>query len=303
MSLKDKTTNNQGQTGPRSVLGKQKSAKNSRKSGLFVKGYLDWEDIEEKQQIHQRLREQWGANDPTSQIFIATIEQANLECERIMYAQKLKINAAMMQLNIAKEFARLANLDVLNAHLLPSWYFMEEEEEKLWGIWIDRVWLQAKDLQRNFRDSIVHRIAQDYPQLYEHIMEGSQINNSFVQVLGSRFQQSTPTMNLAKLMNELTEKFPHHLQWAQDPKRYQIIVDGLRANLMLEAMDLEKSTRYMTSIQNRLLKAVQALSLLKQMNSNAAIPALELQTSNLTIGDKELKPQELDKGDAEMIAA
>ena len=39
------------------------------------------------------------------------------------------------------------------------------------------------------------------------------------------------------------------------------------------------------------------------MNSNAAIPALELQTSNLTIGYKEWKPQELDKGDAEMIAA
>jgi hypothetical protein len=87
---------NQGQTGPKTLLGKQSSAKNARKSEIFVRGYLDWEDIEQKKALHERLVEQWGADDPTSQIFIATIEQANLECERLMSAQKLKVEGAMM---------------------------------------------------------------------------------------------------------------------------------------------------------------------------------------------------------------
>ena len=83
-------------------------------------------------------------------------------------------------------------------------------------------------------------------------------------------------MNLAKLMNEISEKYPHHLRWAVDPKRYQIIVDALRADLVLQALDLDKSSRYMTNIQNRILKATQALSLLKQMSASNAERVIEL---------------------------
>ncbi|WP_353427878.1 hypothetical protein NHB34_01840 [Polynucleobacter sp. MWH-UH19D] len=298
----NKAVNHQGQTGPKTQLGKQASAKNSRKSGIFVKGYLEWEDIEQKQQIHEALCEQWGAHDPTSQLFITTFEQASLECERIMYAQKLKIDATMMQLDIAKEFARLANLDDHHAYLLPSWYFMEDDEEKLWSIFLHQVWLQAKDLQRNFRDSLIPKIPQDYPQLYEYIMDGQAANASFVQVLGSRFLQSVPTLNLAKLMNEISEKYPHHLQWAQDPRRYQVIVDGLRANLLLEALDLEKSSRYMTSIQNRMLKAVQALTALKQMRADSHNPVIELGGPAVKLGHSNRRRKDLDEGD-EAVAA
>ena len=269
---------NQGQTGPKTPLGKQSSAKNARKSEIFVRGYLDWEDIEQKKILHDRLIEQWGADDPTSQIFIATIEQANLECERLMSAQKLKVEGAMMQLNIAQQFAQHANLDLLGAHHLPSWYFSDDDDgQKKWAIWVDQVWLQAAKLQRNYHDSLVPRIAQDYPQLFEYVMKGQLANASFLSVLGLRYKQTTPSLNLASLMNEIREKYPHHLQWAADPRRYQIIIDALRADLALQALDLDKSSRYMTSIQNRLLKATQALIHLKQMQASDANRVIELE--------------------------
>ena len=271
--------NHQGQTGPKTLLGKQSSAKNARKSEIFVRGYLDWEDIEQKQALHERLLEQWGADDPTSQIFIATIEQANLECERLMSAQKLKVEGAMMQLNIAQEFAQHASLDVLGAHLLPAWYFSDDDDgQKKWAIWVDQVWLQASKLQRSYHDSVVPRIAQDYPQLFEYVMKGQSANASFLSVLGLRYKQTTPSLNLARLMNEIREQYPHHLQWAADPRRYQIIIDALRADLVLQALDLDKSSRYMTSIQNRLLKATQALIHLKQMQASEANRVIELET-------------------------
>ena len=269
---------NQGQTGPKTPLGKQSSAKNARKSEIFVRGYLDWEDIEQKQALHDRLIEQWGADDPTSQIFIATIEQANLECERLMSAQKLKVEGAMMQLNIAQEFAQHARLDVLGAHHLPSWYFSKDgDRQKTLAIWVDQAWVQASKLQRSFHDSLVPRIAQDYPQLFEYVMKGQSGNASFLSVLGLRYKQTTPTLNLASLMNEIREKYPHHLQWAADPRRYQIIIDALRADLVLQALDLDKSSRYMTSIQNRLLKGAQALIHLKQMQASDANRVIELE--------------------------
>lgn len=268
----------QGQTGPKSSLGKQNSAKNARKSEIFVRGYLDWEDIEQKQAVHEQLVEQWGADDPTSQIFIRTIEQANLECERLMHAQKLKVEGAMMQLNIAQEFAKHARLDILGAHLFPSWYFAEDDDgQKMWSIWVDQVWQQASKLKSNYHDSLVPRIAKDYQQLFEHVMKGQPPNASFLNVLGQRYKQATPSMNLACLMNSIREQYPHHLQWAVDHRRYQIIIDALRADLVLQALDLEKSSRYMTSIQNRLFKATQALTHLKQMNANNAQRIIELE--------------------------
>jgi hypothetical protein len=195
-----------------------------------------------------------------------------------MSAQKLKVEGAMMQLNIAQQFAKHACFDILGAHLLPSWYFSDDDDgQKKWAIWIDQAWLQAAKLQRSFHDSLVPRIAQDYPQLFEYVMKGQLANASFLSVLGLRYKQTTPSLNLASLMNEIREKYPHHLKWAADPRRYQIIIDALRADLVLQALDLDKSSRYMTSIQNRLLKATQALIHLKQIQASDANRAIELE--------------------------
>jgi hypothetical protein len=150
----------------------------------------------------------------------------------------------MMQLNIAQEFAKHARLDILGAHLFPSWYFAQNDDgQKMWAIWVDKVWLKASELQHNYHDSLVPRIAKDYQQLYEYVMQRQSANASFLSVLGQRYNQATPSLNLATLMNELREKFPHHLKWAVDHKYYQIIIDALRAYLVLKALDLDKSSR------------------------------------------------------------
>jgi hypothetical protein len=86
--------------------------------------------------------------------------------------------------------------------------------------------------------------------------------SSFIMTLGQRYGQSTVTLNLAALMNELNDRFPHHLIWAQDPERYQAIIDGLRAEQMEAAIDFEKTTRYATNFQNRIIKGYPDLAAL-----------------------------------------
>ena len=54
-------------------------------------------------------------------------------------------------------------------------------------------------------------------------MDGYQSNSSFVMVLAKDYKQNVTTLNLAALMNSVTEKYRFHLLWAQDPKLYQII--------------------------------------------------------------------------------
>jgi len=46
------------------------------------------------------------------------------------------------------------------------------------------------------------------------------------------------------VINGIEKDYPYSLKWARNPDRYQIIIDGIRAEQMQEAMDLEKSTHH-----------------------------------------------------------
>ena len=285
------------QTGPKSTAGKQVSSKNSRKSSIFVKGYLPWEDVEQKQLMHQQLCDQWEANDPTKQILISTIEQGHLELERIMFAQKQKLEGAMQSLNIAQEFCRQAGISILSAQDLPSWYFADDDGEKEYAVWLDAVWLEASRLQKSFHDSLIPTIAQKYPKLYEYVMEGQSNNASFLSTLGQRYKQPTPVLNLSAVMNEIGEEYGQHLQWAVDPLRYQTIINGIRGNQMMLAMDLDKTTRYITGIQNRILKGITGLVGLKQLDAANDMRMIDLEAK--TIGQTPTQgASNTDDGDA-----
>ena len=54
------------------------------------------------------------------------------------------------------------------------------------------------------------------------------------------------------------------LKWARDPERYEVIIAGIRAEQMQEGMDFDKSTRYATNFQNRVIKGFTALAALDQ---------------------------------------
>jgi hypothetical protein len=83
-------------------------------------------------------------------------------------------------------------------------------------------------------------------------------------VLAKEYKQQTPVLNLVAIMNGLSEGFRFHLLWAQDPKRYQTIIDGLRAEKVLQVLDFDKSNRYLTSFQNRRMRALQGLEVLER---------------------------------------
>jgi hypothetical protein len=69
--------------------------------------------------------------------------------------------------------------------------------------------------------------------------------------------------------------------WARDAERYQILVMGLRAQQIEEAIDLDKSNRYATNLQNRLLKGVNALVTLDQIEANK----LSMSQATVTLPD------------------
>lgn len=95
-------------------------------------------------------------------------------------------------------------------------------------------------------------------------MEHQKQGTVFSTVLGQRYRQTTPLLNLSDLIKEIDEKYCFHLIWAQDAERFEIIIAGIRASQMLDVMDLDKTNRYATSFQNRILKGIHGLAIIDQ---------------------------------------
>ena len=252
------------QTGPKTVIGKSISSKNAQKASIFTKGYLPSENPEQRQAQFELLCQQWGADDPTRQILLRTVEEANLGCERLMLALRQKIEGKMQSLEIAQEFAKQAGMSAIAALTLPSWYFKEDSSQKSFAIKVLDAYLEVISLRNSFSDQLTAQIAQQFPNLYAYVMEGQRTGAIFSTVLGQRYRQATPLLNYAAVQKEIEEKYPHHLTWAQDDERYETIIAGIRAGQVIEAMDLDKYTRYMTSFQNRIFKGIHGLAVIDQ---------------------------------------
>lgn len=252
-------------TGPKTVDGKAVSSQNARKDSIFVQGYLPWEDQDEKQQQLAAMAKQWGAKDPSRLLLLRSIEQAQIGIERMMYIERKKIEGLMQSTTIATAFCERAGLSEKNAHALPDWFFLEEgKSEKLRALKVSLLYDEAADFKARFSDQLAARVKEAYPTLFGYVMQGQKEGALFLTTLGQRYKQSAVILNLAALINELKERWEFHFIWAEAPARYQTIIDGLRVEQMEGAIDFDKSQRYATNLQNRMLKGFSALAALDQ---------------------------------------
>ena len=286
-------------TGPKTVDGKAVSSQNARKDSIFVQGYLPWENVDEKQQQFGAMVKQWNAKDPSRQMLLRSIEQCQLGMERMMFIERKKIEGLMQSTTIAYEFCERASLSEKIAHALPDWFFLEDgESEKLRAAKVSLIYDETADFKARFSDQLAARVKDTYPALFGYVMQGQKEGASFLMTLGQRYKQSAVTLNLATLLNELKENWEFHFIWAQAPARYQTIIDGLRAEQMEQAIDLDKSQRYATNLQNRMLKGFSALAALdqhellmknQQQLAASVVPVLE-------VAPKESVPKKPDSG-------
>ena len=221
-----------------------------------------------------------------------TIEQANLGVERQMLFERQKIEALMQSADVAQQFARHAGLSALSATMMPAWYFSDSgAREKQSAAYVLKVYEQAAQLKREYSDQIAPHIKMRYPDLYDYLMEGQAVTAQFLLVLGKTYKQSTALLNLSQLMQSLEDAYRHHLVWARDADRYETLVMGLRAQQIEDAIDLDKSNRYATNLQNRLLKGINALVTLDQIEANklsmsqatVTLPVLDQGSSSVSL--------------------
>jgi hypothetical protein len=252
-------------SGPKTEAGKAVASKNARKDSLFVKAYLPHEDAASQQALFAQLRAQWRADDPSRLILLRSIEQAQLGIERMLYIEQKKLTGIMQSVTIAKAFCERAGLPEAIAEKLPAWFFINNGgKDKQHAARVAEIYDEANQLKSQYSDQLAAQVKDCYPALHQYVMVRAKESSSFIMTLGQRYGQSAVTLNLAALMNELNDRFPYHFVWAEAPERYQAIIDGLRAEQMEAAIDFEKSTRYATNFENRIIKGYSALAALDQ---------------------------------------
>lgn len=263
-------------SGPKTEAGKAVASQNARKDSIFVQGYLSWEDVGDKQAQFEKLKKQWRATDPSRLILLRTIEQAHLGIERMMYIEQKKIAGLMQSITIAKEFCVRSGIDDVVPEKLPAWFFLDSgAKDKQQALRVALIYDEALEMKNQYSDQLAAQVKDCYPALYQYVMVRAKNETSFITVLGRRYAQTAVTLNLAALINELHERFPHHFIWARAPERYQCIIDGLRAEQMELAIDFEKSTRYATNFQNRIIRGYTGLASFDQHELNLSQRATE----------------------------
>jgi hypothetical protein len=188
------------------------------------------------------------------------------------------LEGKMQSLDIAQQFVSQAGRSAIEVMNLPSWYFKEDDHNKKFAPYILDVCTEAILLRDQYSDRLSGELTKHFPNLAKYIMEGQKQGNSVLVTLGLRYKMSTPLLNLNALISEVKANYSHHLMWAKDAQRYEIIIDGIRAKAMLEAMDLDKSSRYATAFQNRILKGFQAMAAMDQHEHAKAL--LEQERAN-----------------------
>ena len=289
----------QGQTGPKTESGKKVVSKNAQKTGIFTQGYLPTENVTQKQNEFEQLCNEWNGHSVGRQMILRSIEQASLGIERMMVNEKIILEGSLQSLDIASEFCSMADIDPLRATALPKWFFSADEDDvnKQFALFIDNIWQEANRLKMQFTDSIISEISKLFPNLYRYVVGVKTGNVSFINCLSERCEQSTVVLDLAVLMNQILEKYPHHMLWASDPMRYQALINAVRARRMRNAVDLDKSTRHGTNFQNRILKGFQMLALMDQYEKQDAI--LISEPNALSMQDIDQADDQKDKeGDA-----
>ena len=288
----------QGQTGPKTESGKKVVSKNAQKTGIFTQGYLPTENVTQKQNEFEQLCKEWNGYSVGRKMILRSIEQAFLGIERMMVNEKIILEGSLQSLDIASEFCSMADIDPLRATAIPKWFFSADDDaNKQFALSIDNIWREANRLKMQFTDSIIPEISKLFPNLYRYVVGVKTGNVSFINCLSERCEQSTVALNLAVLMNQILEKYPHHMLWASDPMRYQALINAVRARRMRNAVDLDKSTRHGTNFQNRILKGFQMLALMDQYEKQDAI--LISEPNALSMQDIDQADDQKDKeGDA-----
>ena len=222
--------------GPRTPQGKAASSKNAIKLGVYTNTLMPGESQEEIDALIDSFRESYGSDDADSEMMFRSYAQSLIKSCRIQKAEIAFIEAHMQMQETRQEFCHQANIPVLYRDGVPDWFFFDDKQSKAAamqkGFSVD----EALDLKKNYSLQLSQSARTHYPNLWKEVMGPQAINPK--QGLGERLQmiysKGHPQTNLQAYADDYIETYPYEMMWSSNWRRYEAVLDGLRAKAMLD---------------------------------------------------------------------
>ena len=264
--------------GPRTQQGKSVSSRNSTKIGLYTSTLLEGEDANALEELMESLIEQWGLSGAQAELLAREYVYCDLKSARILRAQLEIVESQMHMSDTRHEFARQAGISVLIQDKLPQWYFDGNVSAQQLAIEITNSVEEAGNLMGNFSLQASLQARTLYPNLWRQVMGPNAINPK--QTMGERllakFGSSRPEQNLLAYIEHCQKHKSFELMWGVFHERYQGVLKGLRAKLMLEAMSRADWAKVDSAQHKRRFEIIQMVHAIRRETDKREHPTIEL---------------------------
>lgn len=265
------------QGGPRTQQGKATSSKNATKLGVYTNILMPGESQEEINELIEVFRETYGGANVEVEMMGRTYVQTLLKSRRLQEAEAAFINAQMHMQETRKEFCRQAGISPLLWDEVPDWFFCDDEKAKAEAMQCGLSMFEAMDLKKNYSLQLSQSARIQYPNLWKEVMGPQAINPK--QGLGERLQMiyntAHPVTNLQAYVEDCKQRHKYELLWVSNWRRYEAVIDGLRAKAILDAYSRPDWFKVENSMHRRRMEISQTLMTMQKLQ------ALEVAASNV----------------------
>ena len=274
--------------GPRTQQGKAVSSKNAIKLGVYSNSLMPGESQEEIDELIDSFCETYDGDDADSQMMFRSYAQTLIKSRRIQEAEIAFIEAQMHMQDTRREFCLQANIPVHYRDSVPDWFFFDNKQAKDAAMQSGMSMFEAIDLKKHYSLQLSQSARTQYPNLWKEVMGPQAINPK--QGLGERLQAlyntGNPLTNLQAYVDDYKKTRPYELMWVAHWRRYEAVLDGLRAKVILDVCSRADWVKVENLQHRRRMEITQTL-LAKQKLQALEVPARSLNSpqdaSSLTV--------------------
>ena len=263
--------------GPQSERGRAVSSMNALRTGIYSNALLPGESQEEVDEMVEQLMRDWPDDGAEQRLSAKLYAQSALKSARLHAAEVALTNAKMHSSDVRRDFCLRADIPTESDSDLPGWYFDSDPVPRQEAMRLGRVVSQAEKLLGSSMMLFGSGARDLLPDLWEEVMgPGVLVSKlNLVEKLSKRYPLSRPEEIVQAFIDDLRERFAYELLWAKQHLRFEAVMAGIRARIVIEVGTRDDWQRADTLLHRRRLELSQHVhALSRQRNLIESTPAL-----------------------------
>ena len=227
--------------GPSTERGRAVSSMNALRIGVYSNALLDGESQGQVDAMVDELVQEWPGGGAERLLCARLYVQCAIKSARLHAAEVAITNSRMHSEDVRKSFCHRAGLPFEAAGALPDWYFdtdpaPKEEAMRLW-----RAVTQAEGMLGSSIMVYGSGLRDLVPDLWAEVMGADALVSkiTLLERLAKRYPAGRPEEVLSAFIEDYRERFSDELLWAGQHRRFGAIVEGLRADIVIDVATRE----------------------------------------------------------------